>query len=147
MKSWQAFTDHKVVTAHSTYQLGRQSEEKENVHLLEIGGKLKQLDFHKADWCSVKSELGNIDWSTMEEVEPVIALKMFFELVLPVLERTVPKKVIHNKSRSRPKMDRKRRLLCKRLVKAKSKIQQAATINQVMKFMQNNVKLLHNLCI
>ena len=88
------------MTAHSTYQLGRQSEVKENVHLLEIGGKLKQLDFHKADWCSVKSELGNIDWSTMEEVEPVIALKMFFELVLPGLERTVPKKVTHNKSRS-----------------------------------------------
>jgi hypothetical protein len=49
VQSWPAFTDHKVVTAHSTYQLGRQSEVKENVHLLEIGGKLKQLDFHKAD--------------------------------------------------------------------------------------------------
>ena len=38
-------------------------------------------------------------------------------------------------------MDRKRRLLWKRLVKAKSRIQQAKTISQVMKFMQDKADL------
>ena len=40
VEAWPAFTDHKVVTAHSTYQLGRQPQEKETVHLLETGKRL-----------------------------------------------------------------------------------------------------------
>ena len=141
MEAWPAFTDHKVVTAHSTYQLGRQPQEKKTVHLLETGKRLKQLDFHLADWSLVKSELSCIDWSPMEELQPAVALQKFFELVLPILEKTVPKRKIPVSTRSRPKMDRRRRLLWKRLVKAKKRVQQASTFGQMMKSLQDKADL------
>ena len=141
VEGWPAFTDHKVVIAHSTYQLGRQNVEKETVHLLEIGKKMKQLDFHKADWCLVKKELADIDWLSMEKLEPSAALTMFFKLVLPVLEKTVPTKKISSRKRSRPIMDRRRRLLWKRLAKTKTRVQNASTIGQVMRLLQDKADL------
>ena len=64
---WPAFTDHRVVIANSCYRLGRQEDVREEVHLLETGKRLKKLDFSKADWNLIQSELEKLDWSSMEQ--------------------------------------------------------------------------------
>ena len=141
VEDWPAFTDHRLVVAHSTYQLGRQEESKDDVHLLETGKRLKQLDFYKADWNKLRTELKKIDWTAMELMEPVTALAYFFETVLPVLEVTVPARRPMVKKKARPSMDRRRRLLWKRLAKNKSKITKVKNINQLMKLLQDKADL------
>ena len=108
VEDWQAVTDQRIVLAHSTYGLGKQEVRKEEVHLLESSRRLKILDFHKADWCLVQSELRKVDWSQMEWLEPTDALVSLFATLLPILEENVPAKKIVTR-RSRPVMDRKRR--------------------------------------
>ena len=141
VEDWPAFTDHRLVVAHSTYQLGRQEESKDDVHLLETGKRLKQLDFYKADWNKLRTESKKIDWTAMELMEPVTALAYFFETVLPVLEVTVPARRPMVKKKARPSMDRRRRLLWKRLAKNKSKITKVKNINQLMKLLQDKADL------
>ena len=141
VEDWPSFTDHKVVVAHSTFQLGRQEEGRESVHLLESAKVLKQLDFNKADWALVKSELSGIDWSPMEELDATACLEWFFNQVLPILERLVPQRKKCRKKNNRPLMDRRRRLLWKRLSKIKDKISTSKSINQLTKFLQDKSDL------
>ena len=141
VEDWPVFTDHKIVIAHSTFRLQKQEAPKEQIHLLAIGKKLKSLDFNKADWEKVNAELSKIDWSPMEGLDPTSALDNFFELVLPALQKSVPAKKAQLPRRSRPMMDRRRRLLWKRLAKAKNKLKNATTLNQVMKLLQDKVDL------
>ena len=48
VESWPAFTDHKLVTASTSFILGTEPE-KEEIHLLECGKRPKRLDFNKAE--------------------------------------------------------------------------------------------------
>ena len=141
VEEWPAFTDHRTIVAHSTYRLGRQEETHEEVHLLEVGRRMKKIDFNKADWGQVKLELGKLDWSSMEQLEPASALSNFFEIILPVLESTVPVRKEKSKKKNRPQMDRRRRLLWKRLDKVKNRIKSAGSINQLMKLLQDKSEL------
>ena len=63
VEDWPSFSDHKIVIVHTTFYLGGETESREETHLLESGRKLKQLDFHKADWSQIKTDLAGIDWS------------------------------------------------------------------------------------
>ena len=103
------------------------------------------MDFAKADWGQVSTQLKNVDWTPMEGLDPTDSLSMFFTLVLPILEEVVPMKKLPRKKRSRPMMARRRRLLWKRLSKTKTKIKNASTINQLMKLLQDKTDMEHEL--
>ena len=94
VESWPAFTDHKLVTAYSytSFELGT-APEKEEIHLLECVKKLKRLNFDKTEWSEVQAELGEVDWTEMEEASkasPTSALSICMNELIPVLERHVP---------------------------------------------------------
>ena len=110
------------------------------MHLLESGRRLKKLDFNKADWPQIKTELAVIDWSHMEGLEPTSSLSWFFAQVLPVLERHVPERKVRSKRR-KPMMDRRRRLLWNRLRKCKAKLKSANSLNHLTKLLQNKADL------
>ena len=52
VEAWPLFTDHKLVTAFTSFELGA-SPHKEEIHLLECGRGLKKLNFNKAQWVEV----------------------------------------------------------------------------------------------
>ena len=64
----------------------------------------------------------------------------FLGTLLPILEEHVPAKKIVTR-RSRPIMDRKRRILWKRLAKLKSKIKCANNLHKIMKLLQDKSDL------
>ena len=61
VEAWPRFTDHKIVTANVSYQVGDDHSAKEK-YLLECGRRLKKLNFNKASWSEIKHELSEIDW-------------------------------------------------------------------------------------
>ena len=61
VEAWPRFTDHKIVTANVSYQVGEDHSAKEK-YLLECGRRLKKLNFNKASWSEIKHELSEIDW-------------------------------------------------------------------------------------
>ena len=76
----------------------------------------------------------------MECLEPTDALVSLFATLLPILEENVPAKKIVTR-RSRPVMDRKRRLLWKRLAKLKTKIKSVNSLHKLMKLLQDKSDL------
>ena len=135
VESWPRFTDHRVVTAHVSFQLGADPEVAES-HLLDSGRRLKALNFHKANWVEIKAELRELDWAEMEEVmktSPTEALSVFMDELIPLLERHVPPKEISRKNRQR--IDRRRKLLWRRLHKVKIKIKSASSIQKLTKLL------------
>ena len=94
VEAWPRFTDHRVITAQVSYQVGSDPAIKEK-YLLECGRKLKKLNFNKANWDEIKHELSEVDWSDMEvaaKTSPRAALDIFMEELLPLLERHVPER-------------------------------------------------------
>ena len=55
-----------VVTANVSYKLEK-GKVVEETHLLDSGRRLKMLNFTKAPWPEIQSELGSIDWSSMKD--------------------------------------------------------------------------------
>ena len=54
---------------------------------------MKNLDFNRAHWAEVQAELGEVDWSDMEEAakaSPSQALSLFMGNLIPILEKNVP---------------------------------------------------------
>ena len=109
--------------------------------MLECGRRLKLLDFNKAVWAEIQAELGEIDWSEMEEAgktSPTEALTIFLEELLPILERHVPAR---KKRRKKKQMDRRRKLIWRRLSKMKSRLKVATSIQKLTKLLQNKHEL------
>ena len=132
VESWPAFTDHKVLTATTSFLLGPQPE-KEEVHLLECGRRLKRLNFNRAEWIEIQAELSEFDWSDLEsaaEESPTLALSLFLDEILPVLERHVPSKKRSNR-KIKNKTDRRRKLMWRRIAKVKEKLKVASSIQRI----------------
>ena len=141
VESWPAFSDHSLVTAFTSFKLS-DTPQREEVHLLECGRRFKKLDFNKALWPEVQAELGEVDWSDMEEAakaSPTQALSMFMDKLLPILEKNVP--VRRNKKKLKNRMERKRKLLWRRLGKIKCKIKTANSIHKLTKLIQDKCTL------
>ena len=141
VESWPAFTDHKLVTAYTSFELGT-APEKEEIHLLECGRKLKRLNFNKAEWAEVQAELGEVDWTEMEEAakaSPTSALSIFMDELIPVLERHVP--IRKSKKKTRNRIERKRKLLWRRLTRIKTKLKTATSIHKLTKLLQDKCEL------
>ena len=122
VESWPSFTDHKLVKAFTSFELGS-CPERHEVHLLESGRRLKNLNFNNAQWVEVQAELNEVDWSEMEEAakeSPTLALSKFMEELIPILERHIPAKKPSGK-KIKCRMERRRKLLWRRISKIKSK--------------------------
>ena len=63
VESWPKFTDHSLVTAFTSFELGN-CPQKEEIDLLDCGTR---LNFNKAQWVEVQAELSEVDWTDMEE--------------------------------------------------------------------------------
>ena len=85
-------------------------------------------------------ELGNIEWDDFEKIakdDPVLALSMFHNKVLSVLEKLTPVRQKRKKN-SRSKMHRMRRLLWKRLAKVRRAIKTATNIHKLSGLLQKS---------
>ena len=142
VEDWPAFTDHRLVICHSNYNFRKNESVQEEQYLCDTGRRYSALDFHKAPWAEVKSELELINWDKMKELaltSPASALSEFHHQVLSVLEKLVPVK--RKKGKGKPKIHRMRRLLWKRLAKVRRKLKTAHTIHQVTECLQSMWKL------
>ena len=111
VEAWPSFTDHSIASAPVSYKLEKDIVPEEN-HLLKSGCRLKKLNFNKAPWSDIKSELRNLDWQPMEELakdSPVATHAWFLDQLIPLPERLVHKK--SPKKRARSSMARSRNLL------------------------------------
>ena len=141
VESWPLFTDHKLVTAFTSYELGSVPQ-KEEIHLLDCGRRLKNLNFNKAQWAEIHAELEEVDWGEMEEAansSPTSALLIFMDELIPILERHVPARKAKTKSRNR--IDRNINLCWRRLAKVKAKIKTASSIHKLTKLLQDKSDL------
>ena len=141
MTPWPAFTDHSIVTASVSYQVGT-AKEVEELHLLESGGRLKQLNFNKAPWPAIQERLRQIDWDPMKEAAKVNAsdgLSYFMEVLLPLLEELVPLK--GPKRRFRSRLVRNRKLLWRKLCKIQRKIQVTSSPSKLSQLIQDKWEL------
>ena len=137
VESWPAFSDHSLVVASTSFKLG-DTQEREEVHLLDCGKRLKRLDFNKANWPDLQAELGDIDWSDMEEAakaSPTKALAIFMDELIPILENHVPLR--RKKMKSKNRMERKRKLLWRRLGRINLKLKTANSIQKLAKLLQD----------
>ena len=136
-ETWTGFTDHKLVIAHTTYQTKQDDMVKEQQFLCDTGRRYSSLNFNKAPWEEIKEELSKINWQHMEDLSkssPTSALAEFHSKVLQVLEKLVPVKC--NKPRGKPKMHRMRRLLWRRLTKARKRFRTASSVHKLAEHMQ-----------
>ena len=137
VESWSQFSDHNLVIANTTFQLGHSERLPEQQYLCDTGKRYGALNFHKAPWEEVKKELAKVNWETLESLAdscPSSALAEFHAKVLGVLEPLVPPRT--KKSSGKPKMDRMRRLLWRRLTKVRKKFRTASSIHKLTECMQ-----------
>ena len=86
--SFSEFTDHGVVTATTTYRLGKELV-KDEQFLLESGQRFRKLDFSKAPWPRLQTRLKQLDWGPLQALakEDVIAAHaLFINTILPIME-------------------------------------------------------------
>ena len=137
VEAWPAFTDHSLITAAVSYKLEKEVT-LEEIHLLESGRRLKKLNFNKAPWSEIQSELRKLDWSPMVELadqSPITAHTWFIDQLLPLLEKYVPVK--GPKKSGKTKLDRRRNLLWRKLGKIQRRIQSSSSVSQLSKLIQD----------
>ena len=138
LENFSEFSDHKMITANTTFMFNQRVEVLEEQFLCPTGRRYKSFDYSKAPWPLIEQQLGQIDWQPMEETaknSPEAALAWFHEKVLDVLESHVPKKK-PRKSGKPSKMHRMRKLLWRRLAKVDNKLKAASTMHKKAKFLQ-----------
>ena len=136
-QDWTSFTDHRLVFVSTSYQSLQEAPLQEDQFLCETGRRYSKLNFNKAPWDEISSQLDQVNWAGMEDLaktSPSDALVFFHQKVLEVLENLVPLKA--KKSQSRPKMHRMRRLLWKRLCKVKNSLKKATSVHRLTELLQ-----------
>ena len=106
-------------------------------YLCDTGERYDALNFHQAPWPEIKVELDNINWNDLQELGatcPALALAHFHMEVLKILEKLIPAK--KKKAKSKPRMNRFRRLLWKKHSKSKRKFMSSQSIHQLSDNMQ-----------
>ena len=132
------FSDHKLVTANTTYRLNQKQEHLDQQYLCSTGKRFKSLDYSKAPWPEIEQDLQQIDWQPMEEIarnSPTEALVWFHEKVLNILEDKLPNKKARQ-SGGHSKLHRMRKLLWRRLAKVECKLKCASTMHKKAKLLQ-----------
>ena len=135
-------TDHSVVTATTSYQLGRKDSGPEDF-LLESGRRFKKLDFSKAPWPQVQTRLKQIDWGPLQSVakENVTAAhSLLMNTVIPILEELVPPKVT-GKRFGHFKKHKTRRCLWRKLGRVKKKLLSTTSVSNANNLLQMKQKI------
>jgi hypothetical protein len=138
VEPWPSFTDHSIVTAPVSYQLGSEKE-LEETHLLDSGKRLKRLNFNKAPWPEIQKQLCMLDWEPMKDhakESPIAALSWFMDQIIPLLETLVPKKCPR-----RSKLEKKRKLLWRKLGKLQRKIESVSSNSGLSKLIKDKWNL------
>ena len=63
--SFPEITDHRVITATTSYKLKSEADKEKNF-LLESCIRFHKLDIAKAPWTSIQTRLGEIEWAPMK---------------------------------------------------------------------------------
>ena len=125
--TFKDITDHSVVTATTSFQLGPEVN-KPGAYLLESGRSFHLLDFSQAPWPEIQRRLKQVNWSTMESIvkEDVTAgHQVFISTILPILEELVPPKFIGKKF-GKNRRHKTRRCLWRKLTRIKQKFQRTS---------------------
>ena len=129
------FTDHSVITVTTNYKL-KKSVPREKVFLLDSAHRLGKLDFKKAPWDEIKTELGKIDWSDMKKLSkanPTVAHSYLLSKTIPVLEVLVPPRKTGSKVRSRN--TRRRNLLWRKLGRVRKQISRTTSCQKMTRLL------------
>ena len=135
--SFKDFTDHSVVSATTSYRLGREVKKEEN-YLLDSGKRFKLLDFSKAPWPEIKYKLNQVNWESLEtlaEQDVTAAHALFIDTILPVLEELVPQKPV-GKRFGHSKVHRKRRCLWRKLGRIKKQLLKSSSVSKTAALLQ-----------
>ena len=116
------FSDHKLITANTTYILSESNSEIKEEYLCESGRRLAEID-----WTSMINVSGT---------KPDEALSIFHSNVLNVLEASLAKRK-PKRSGTKSKMDRMRSRIWRRIAKLKAKLKTSKTLAQKAKNLQN----------
>ena len=106
-----------------SYRLEKEHDLEES-HMLDSGRRLKKLNFHKAPWPEIQTELRKLDLAPMEDMakeSPVAAHAWLMDQIIPLLEKLLPLEGPKKKGRNRS--ERSRNLLWRRLSKIQRRIQ------------------------
>ena len=117
----------------STSYKMKEEMNKEPQFLLDSARRMKMLDFPKAPWPEIRTRLGLVDWTSMEEraqESPATAYNCLMATLLPLLEELVPARKVGLK-RGKKRIDKERRLLWRKLGRVQHAILSTASTNRM----------------
>ena len=125
------------MTVISTFPEAGHSKDRESQYLCDTGRRYSRLNFHKASWDQINSDLSQLDWGEFNDIVdscPTQALGIFHKNVLQVLERLIPEKLVNKRPKS--KLDRRRKLIWKRLSKVRKEINRCKSSEKTAKLLE-----------
>ena len=105
--------------------------------------RLKRLNFNQAQWPEIHAELSECDWTDLEtaaKTSPTLALSIFMEELITLVERHVPSKQ-PRKKKNKTSVDRRRKLCWRRLSKVKARIRTASSLHKLTRLLQDKSDL------
>ena len=139
-ESYHRVSDHNLVTATVNYYYKQTQHNtglgsKPQDEVLTPSERFQQLNFHEADWNKINRELTeeirvNNDWNILTQLEPDIGVVWFYEQMLEIFERNVPRKKLA-KSGTKKNIRYHRRAAWKLLKKLQKKIKTAGSATKV----------------
>ena len=112
--------------------------------LLDSGRRLRKLDFKKAPWEDIRRKLKDIDWSSMSRlasVSPTFAHSLLLIKILPILEALVPVRRDSGGAGGRSRLHRKRKLLWRKLSRVRTRLENATSVQNMAKLLQDRQDL------
>ena len=112
--------------------------QKEEIHLLDCGKILKNLNFNKAKWKEI--HLDEMDWGDMEEAVnslPTTALSIFMDELIPILEKMSQLESLRRNLKKKDRQEKKFMLEETGKVKAKT----THSINKLTKLLQDKSEM------
>ena len=92
-------SDHNLVTLTVNYYYRQQVVNHVNTPNIAVttSQRFQNLNFHEADWIKINEEISedirlNGNWQLLSELEPDVALVWFYDKILNICEKHVPKK-------------------------------------------------------
>ena len=67
VEHYPTFSDHGIITCHTTYKNSHQQGEYTRSYLCESGRRYCSLDFHQAPWSQIRERLAKAEWNDLEK--------------------------------------------------------------------------------
>ena len=140
--TFRDITDHGVVTATTSYRVGKEMV-KEEQFLLESGQRFRKLDFSKAPWPIIQTRLKQLDWGPLAALakdDVTAAHSLFIDSILPIMEELVPHRVT-GKRFGKSRKHRDRRSLWRKLGRIKKKLLHTTSVSRTTSLLQTQQRL------